>query len=318
MDLPEPGDTPGSEDIWAARTRVYRYARRTPLLESGGIFLKLENLQPIGAFKIRGAGNFILKNLESLKSGVVTASSGNHGSAVAYVCSRLGIPCTVTVPEDIPEVKRKRIEDSGAVVIPAGTTSRDRHERAAALAREHGWTLVPSFDHPDIIAGQGTIGWEILEVMEQPGTVLVPLSGGGLLSGIARAVKTLSPRTRVVGVEPEKGRRYHLSRQAGRPVRLASVPTIADGLRVIEPGRYTYPLIERYVDDLVAVRDEEMIAAMGWLARECRQVVEPSGAAAVAAALAGSHPEPVVAVVSGGNVDLGDYIRWLTASQNPG
>lgn len=303
----------GLVDIQAAKKRVYRFAIPTPLLQVGPWILKLENLQPVRSFKIRGAANFILKNLKKLGAGVVTPSSGNHGSAVAYVCSKVGVPCYVTVPEDIPGVKRRMIEQLSGIVIPAGMTSTQRYEKAKELARQKGLTLVPSYDHPDIIAGQGTIGLELVKQRKHMGTVLVPVSGGGLISGIALALKTLQPKVLVIGVEPMGGRRYFLSRQLRHPVTLEQIPTIADGLRVVTPGEQTFPIIENYVDDFTAVDDRQIIEAMQWCATESGLIVEPSGAAALAAARAGSYPEPVVVIISGGNVDILQYFHWVTS-----
>ncbi len=297
--------------VWQARQRVYRYARITPLFQTRDLYLKLENLQPIGAFKIRGATNFILKNLENAGRGVITASSGNHGMAVAFVSLNEKIPCTVVIPENAPEVKINAIQSYGARIIRAGKTADERFSVATDLAKKEDLLFVPSYDHPDIMAGQGTLGIELLLQNPEIRVVYVPVSGGGLISGIALAIKCLDPSIRVIGVEPENIRRYARSRAAGHPVTVDSIHTIADGLRVQTPGQHTWPVIQTYVDDFIAVRDDEIIDAIRWCAREARQYVEPSGAAAVAGALKDARDKPAVAIVSGGNVDPTFYARYI-------
>lgn len=297
--------------IWSARNLVYRYARETPCFLFGHLYLKLENLQPMGAFKIRGATHYILKNKNLLTSGVVTASSGNHGYAVAYVCQKENLPCTVVVPETIPEVKKRAIISCGAQLIYAGKTADERHKVAMDLVREKGFHFIPSYDHPDIMTGQGTLGLEILQQVPDVRVVYVPVSGGGLASGVVSAIKTLAPQVQVVGVEPARIPRYARSREMGQPVAVSSIDTIADGLRVQKPGVHTWPVLQKWMDDFISVEDDEIIEAMAWCMIHARQVVEPSGAASVAGALKDARAYPAVAVVSGGNVDPERYVHYL-------
>lgn len=301
--LPAP---PTLDNIRAAEARIAGLARRTPvwpLDADGGILLKLESLQPTGAFKVRGAANH-LRAVAGQVSGVVTASSGNHGQAVAYVAARLGIPAVVVVPETVNPIKAEAIVRWGAELHRCGTTGGDRYARAVALARERGLHLIPSYDDALVIAGQGTCGLEIAEQCPEAAVVVVPTSGGGLISGVSVAVKALRPKMRVVGAEPRHIPRFAASRAAGRRVAVPSVDTVADGLRVQEPGVLTWEVTARTVDDFVAVDDEAILDAVRRLWMDAHLVVEPSGAIAVAALLTGLVPDrPAVAVVSGGNLD---------------
>ncbi len=290
-------------DDWdRVRERVYRFARVTPLVECEGLHLKLESLQVTGSFKVRGVANFLGKHGATRPNGVVTGSSGNHGQALAYVARRMGLPAVVVVPEDVSPLKAERIACLGAELVRWGRASEERIQRARSIARDRGLLEVPPFDDPDVLQGQGTVGLELLEQVPDAGTVYVPVSGGGLIGGVALALKTFRPETRVVGVEPAGLRRFHASVQAGRPVEVPWTPTVADGLRVTRPGHWTWAVAGRLVDDWVAVTDGEILDALRWLLAEARVVAEPSGAAAVAAARRDGGPAPVVAVVSGGNV----------------
>ncbi len=303
---------PTIDDVRAAAARIALDARRTPLHPfdgADGILLKLESLQPTGSFKVRGAANH-MRALGPRLRGVVTASSGNHGQAVAYVASRMGLPAVVVVPETVTAPKAAGIARWGAEVIRCGTTAAERLELASVLARERGLHMVPPFDDPLIIAGQGTCGLEIAEQAVDVAVVVVPVSGGGLLSGVALAVKTLRPEVRVVGVEPQNVARFAASRAAGARVTVPSTETVCDGLRVQQPGALPWELVTHYVDEFVAVDDASVLRAVGRLWREARLVVEPSGAIAVAALLEGRVVErPAVAVVSGGNLDPGLVVR---------
>jgi threonine dehydratase len=308
----------GPWDDWdRVQERVYRFARVTPLWEYEGLGLKLENLQVTGSFKVRGVANFLGKHEAAVRTGVVTGSSGNHGQALAYVACRMGLPAVVVVPEDVRPVKAERIARYGAEWVPWGRTSEERIQKARAIARERGLVEVPPFDHPDILQGQGTLGLEVLAQVPDVGTVYVPVSGGGLISGIALALKTHRPQTRVVGVEPVGLRRFYASVQAGRPVEVPWTVTVADGLRVTRPGQWTWAVASRLVDDWVAVTDEEILDAVRWLCTEVRVVAEPSGAAAVAAARRDGGLPPVVAVVSGGNIDLEVLQQVLAVPAQP-
>lgn len=297
---------PGLAEIRAAAGRIAPFVRRTPVHpwdEREGLLLKLESLQPTGSFKVRGAANH-LSVVAGQVPGVVTASSGNHGQAVAYVASRLGIPAVVVVPETVTPVKASAITGFGAELIKCGTTMTERYELALRLARERGLHMVPSFDDPLVIAGQGTCGLEILEQVPDLAAVAAPASGGGLLSGVALAIKALRPQVRVVGVEPLKVARFAASRAAGKRVTVSSVDTVADGLRVQQPGELTWEATSWSVDEFVAVADEAILDAVRRLWQEAHLVVEPSGAITVAALLAGLiEPRPAVAIVSGANLD---------------
>ncbi|XVS64912.1 threonine ammonia-lyase [Actinosynnema sp. CA-299493] len=299
-------------DIRAAADRIVGAAVRTPLLRfDDGLWLKPESLQPVGAFKIRGAYNAMARLTEDVRArGVVAYSSGNHAQAVAYAAKLFGVPAVIVVPDDTPRVKVEATLSHGAEVVQVPMAQREA--RAAELVAERGATLIPPFDHPDVIAGQGTIGLEVLADLPDVATVLVPVSGGGLISGVATAVKALSPGTRVIGVEPELAGDAAESLRAGTLVRWPAgdrARTIADGLRA-EPSELTFEHMRAYVDDVVTVSEEQIGEAVGVLARRARLVVEPSGAVTVAAHLA-RPAERTVAVLSGGNVDPEVFARYL-------
>ncbi len=309
------------EEIEAAAERIRDVAARTPVVEAADrsgrtIALKCENLQPMGAFKIRGAYNFLAQlPSDARRAGVITYSSGNHGQAVALAAARLGVPAVVVMPETAPQVKVDGVRRYGGEVIIAGTTSIDRRTRAEQEAAARGLTIVPPFDHPWIVAGAGTCGLELMEQCPDVQTVYVPVGGGGLIAGVAAAVKRRRPGARVVGVEPAGAAKMAASRAAGRPVRLDRTSSIADGLLPLQPGELTFAHVQAFVDDLVAVDDVAIAAAVGWVFREARVVAEPSGAAAVAAALAdgGSGRAGVAAIVSGGNISPSDFGRYISA-----
>ncbi|MBI3998779.1 MAG: threonine/serine dehydratase [Armatimonadetes bacterium] len=293
-------------DVRAAAERIASDVRRTPLHpwdEGGEILLKLESLQPTGSFKVRGAANH-LRVVGRTVRGVITASSGNHGQAVAHVAARLRIPATIVVPETVNPVKAARIAGFGAEVIRCGTTMPERTDLARRLAGERGLHFVPSFDDALVIAGQGTCGLEIADQAGDVAAVVVPTSGGGLLSGVGLAIKALKPSVRVIGVEPRALPRFAASRAAGTRVSVPFANTIADGLRGQQPGVLTWEVTSRTVDDFVDVDDAAVLAAVRRLCLDAHLVVEPSGAVAVAALLEGIVVyRPAVAVVSGGNLD---------------
>jgi threonine dehydratase len=309
----------GLADIETAAERIRGVALRTPLIEvtlttDRTLGLKCENLQPMGAFKIRGAYNMLAQlPPDARAAGVITYSSGNHGQAVALAAQRLGILAVVVMPETAPRVKVDGVRRYGGEVIFAGTSSVDRRVRAEAEAVARGLTIVPPFDHPWIIAGAGTCGLEILDQRPDVTAVYVPVGGGGLISGIAVAIKGSGRAVRVIGVEPIGAAKMSASRAAGRPVRLESTSSIADGLLPLQPSDLTFAHVEALVDDLVTVDDDAITAAVRWLFREARVVAEPSGAASVAAVLqAGASIAPgTVAVISGGNVSAEDYARYI-------
>jgi len=307
------------DEIRAAAVRIRPAVACTPLVRAGddgdaacAFHLKCEHFQPMGAFKLRGAYNLLSQLPPELRArGVVAYSSGNHGQAVALSAQLLGMRAVVVMPETAPRVKVEGTRRYGAEVIFAGRTSDDRRTRAEAEAAAHGYAVVPPFDHRQIIAGAGTVGLEIVEALENLTVVFVPVGGGGLLSGVAAAVKALRPAVRVIGVEPEGAASMGASRAAGAPVTLASTASIADGLLTLRPGELTFAHAQAFVDDLVTVSEEQIRDAVRWLHRTAGLVVEPSGAAATAAVLGtGPRHDGVVAVVSGGNVEPDDFARY--------
>ena len=298
------------DDIRRAADRIRPIARLTPMLDVSSIardplFLKCESLQPGGAFKIRGAYNMVAQLTEQQRQrGVVTYSSGNHGQAMALAARQLHSPAVVVMPTSAPQIKVDGARTFGAEVIFAGTTSLERRERAEHEAAARGLTMVPPFDHPWIIAGQGTLGLEILGQQPDVETVLVPVGGGGLLAGVAAAIKQSRPSVRVVGVEPAGAAAMKASLEAGHVVTLAKTESIADGLMPVRPGDLTFAHAQAFVDEVVTVEDSQIIDAVLWLFGSVKVVAEPSGAATVAAALAGAARGVTVAIVSGGNIGL--------------
>ena len=276
-------------------------------LAQAEVKFKPENLQITGSFKIRGAFNKMAQVKASGAPGVVTASSGNHGQAVAWAARYFGLDAHVVVPVTAPEIKIRAAKDFGAKVESYGTQSRERLLRAQQLAEALGYVFVPPYDDPAIMSGQGTIGLEILREWPEVDTVLVPIGGGGLISGISTAIKESHPQIRVIGVEPEGAAKAYRSRQEGQRVELAQADSIADGLIALSLGKLTYPIVEHYVDELVTVSDSDIRTAFWHLFSRLKMVVEPSGAATAAYLLAHGPTSlkgrRVVAVLSGGNVD---------------
>jgi threonine dehydratase len=316
-------------EITEARKRIEETALYTPLIEAPwpgtqapeapkALWLKAESLQPMGAFKIRGAFNMISQlPADSRARGVITYSSGNHGQAVALAAQKLGIPAVIVMPTTAPQVKIDGCKSYGAEVIMAGTTSLDRQKRAEQEAGERGLTIVPPFDHRQIIIGQGTMGLEILEQCPDVGTVFVPAGGGGMASGVAAAIKLSNPSVRIVAVEPIGAPKMTKSLEAGQPVTLASSASIADGLMNLRPGAITFAHIQKFVDEVVTVSEQDIAAAVAWLFRNARLVAEPSGAVTTAAVMLGlGHVDfangPVVAVLSGGNVAPEAFAKYLS------
>ncbi|MFQ5536990.1 MAG: threonine/serine dehydratase [Gemmatimonadota bacterium] len=305
----------GLTEIEAAARRLAGVAIRTPLLPADAVSeaadaevrLKCENLQRAGSFKIRGAFNFVSQlSDEQTANGIITYSSGNHAQAVALAGRLRGIRAVVVMPTDAPAVKRHGAERLGAEIHFAGTTSVERMEKAQELAEAQGLAMVPPFDHRHIIAGQGTVGLEIAREWEDVDVVLAPIGGGGLLSGIAAAVKRLLPQVRVVGVEPEGAASMRAALDAGAPTLLGEVDTIADGLKPVIAGELTFEHVRSLVDDVVTVDDDTIRRAAALLVGRQKLVVEYSGAATTAALLAGrggAAGKRVAAVVSGGNLD---------------
>lgn len=270
-------------------------------------FLKCEQLQPIGAFKIRGAFTAIDRlGPAGRAGGVVTSSSGNHGQAVAWAARRFGIRSVVVMPESAPGVKVAGVKSYGGEVVFAGPTrSPEQQARAERFVAEEGLVMIPPFDHPDVIAGQGTVGLEILEQVPDVTTVLVPVGGGGLLSGITTAIKALAPAVEIIGVEPAGAPKLAAALAAGRPVTLAATQSVADGLLTRAIGALPWDLIQPHVRRAVPVSEAEIGQGVRWLFEHQGLRVEPSGAVTVAALLAGRVEAPgrVVAALSGGNVD---------------
>jgi threonine dehydratase len=277
-------------------------------LTDARIYLKLECYQPIRVFKVRGAANKILKlSTEERKRGLIAASSGNHGLAVSYIAKLTGAKATIVVPTSAVEEKVRAIEEYGATVIKHGLFHDERFEKALEIQARTGAVLIPPFDDLDIMAGQGTIGLEIYEELPTVDAVVVPIGGGGLISGIAAAVKSLKPDVKVFGVEPEKASSMYHSLKRGAITRLTDTTSIADGLAAREPGVLTFECVKRYVNEICLVSEEEIEKAVFTTMKECHLLIEPSAAAAVAALMEKIHVErnmEVVVVVSGGNISL--------------
>ncbi|HVL68216.1 MAG TPA: threonine/serine dehydratase [Vicinamibacterales bacterium] len=297
-------------EIRAAADRVRPIARVTPLLDASAaagrpLFLKCENLQPGGAFKIRGAYNMVAQLAPDQRArGVITYSSGNHGQAMALAARELGAPAVVVMPTTAPAIKVEGARAFGAEVLFAGTTSVERRRRAEEEAGTRGLTMVPPFDHEWIIAGQGTLGLEILEQRPDVEAVLVPIGGGGLVAGVAAAIKQSKPSVRVIGVEPSGAAAMKMSLERGEIVTLPKTESIADGLMPVRPGDLTFAHARQFVDEVVTVEDPQIADAVLWLFSKAKIVAEPSGAATAAAALTDAVrcAGPLVAIVSGGNI----------------
>jgi threonine dehydratase len=315
-------------DVRAAAERLRGFALRTPLVAFGRPearhLLKAESLQPIGAFKLRGAYNAIaLLGVEARARGVITYSSGNHAQGVARAARLLGAPAVVVMPSDAPRIKRQRVEDDGAQIVIVGTASDERQAVAERIAEDRDLAIIPPYDDERIIAGQGTVGLEIVEDLPDVAAVLVPVGGGGLASGVALAVKALRPSCRVIGVEPELAADALASLTAGEIVRWDAdlvARTAADGTRTQALGRRTFAHLRRHLDGIVTVSEAEIIDAVRLIAERARLVAEPSGALTVAALVHRAHDPllggldgPLVAVVSGGNVDPDAYRAYLEA-----
>jgi threo-3-hydroxy-L-aspartate ammonia-lyase len=314
--------------IRAAAERLRGVTIRTPLVPFGPPadrqLLKAESLQPIGAFKLRGAyATIATLSPAERAAGVITYSSGNHAQGVARAARLLGIPAVIVMPSDAPAIKRERVLADGAEIITVGIASEERENVARALAAERGLTVIPPYDDDRIIAGQGTVGLELVEDLPDLALVLVPIGGGGLASGVATAVKALRPSARVLGVEPELAADARDSLARGEIVRWDAAlvsRTIADGTRTQSLGHRTFAHLQAHLDGVVTVREDEIAAGVRLAAERSRLVVEPSGALSVAAlAFRGREigldrvDGSVVAVVSGGNVDPDDYRAYLGA-----
>jgi threonine dehydratase len=305
-------------DIHEAQSRLRGIATRTRLIEfdypeSGTrrLFLKPENQQPIGAFKLRGAYNKIASlSLEERKRGVITYSSGNHAQGVGYAARSLGVKAVIVMPQNAPAIKREATAALGAEIVFVGPGSAERQGKAEELAAQHGYVIVPPYNDEQIIAGQGTLGLEILEDMPDVETVFAPVGGGGMISGVATAIKLSKPSVKIIGVEPELAGDARASLRAGKIVQFPAdevVRTIADGLRTQSIGPINFEHIRRYVDDIVTVSEDEIREAVRLLAANPETVAEPSGAVSVAGFLFHRDQLPQtkmnVAIISGGNID---------------
>jgi threonine dehydratase len=314
------------DDIRAAQQRIRGVALHTPLLPFSTLnpqhlFLKPENFQPIGAFKIRGAYNAIacLSNEERAR-GVIAHSSGNHAQAVAYSARVMGCKAVIVMPHNAPSVKLSKTQQYGAEVVIVGNASNERVAKAEELQAQHHYVPIPPYDHKQVIAGQGTLALEVLHDLPEVELVLAPVSGGGLISGVAAALKLSKPSVKVIGVEPELAGDACASLRQGRVVSFSAEQvsrTIADGLRVQQLGMLTWPHVQAFVDDIVMVSEDEIKDAMRQLAWNAKLVAEPSGAVTMAAWLHHRQQLPqvkyTVAVISGGNVEPNQFAEIVGA-----
>ena len=305
-----------NQAIADAAERIRGVANVTPVMTSrqtdartgARVFFKCENFQRAGAFKFRGAYNALSQLTDQEKRrGAVTFSSGNHAQAIALAGSLLGIRTTIVMPENAPAVKRQATADYGGEIVLYNPEETSREEIATRLREERGLTMIPPYDHPHIIAGQGTAAKELIEETGALGLLLVPCGGGGLLSGCAIAARAWAPGCRVIGVEPEAGNDATLSFKTGKLHKVHNPDTIADGARTPSLGEYTFPLVRKFADDMVTVSDEAIVRTMRFLWERMKIVVEPTGALAAAALLEGvvsAHGKRAGVILSGGNVDL--------------
>jgi threonine dehydratase len=314
---------PTYDDVVAAAARIAGQAHRTPVLtsrtaneETGAqLFFKCENLQRMGAFKFRGAYNALAKfDADQRRAGVVAFSSGNHAQAIALSARLLGMPATIVMPQDAPASKIAATRGYGAQVVTYDRYTEDREQIGRDLAARHGYTLVPPYDHADVIAGQGTAAKELFEEVGPLDAFFVCLGGGGLLSGSALAARALSPRCKLYGVEPEAGNDGQQSFRSGAIVHIDTPRTIADGAQTQYLGQLTFPIIRRDVDDILTVSDAELVEAMRFFATRMKLVVEPTGCLGFAAARAMKDQlkgKRVGVLISGGNVDIDRYAALL-------
>lgn len=311
-------------NIKEAAGRLEGRVRHTPLLRADKldalldceVYLKPECLQTTGSFKIRGATNKILSLTDEEKAkGIIASSSGNHAQGVAYASKMLGIKAVLVLPENAPVSKIEGTKALGAEVVLHGFDSIQRYKKLYEIQAEKGYTLVHSYNDPDLIAGQGTSGLEIIQDKPDIDTVIVPLGGGGLLAGVALAIKAINPDVRVIGVEPEGIPRYSESRKAGHPVEVEMGPTLADGLMITKTGEHNYPLIDQYVDEIVTANDEFITKALNEIVFKGKVLVEPSAAIGLAAALEGQISfkpgEKVCFFLSGGNIDPDKLAKFI-------
>ncbi|WP_137936974.1 threo-3-hydroxy-L-aspartate ammonia-lyase [Chitinivorax sp. B] len=303
-------------DIEAAHHRIQPYAYYTPVMTSTtanarretSLFMKCEHLQRIGAFKFRGAFNALAQlSAAQRAAGVIAFSSGNHAQAVALAARVLGMPATIVMPNDAPMIKVEATRGYGAEIVQYDRYTQDREQIGRELASQRGAALIPPYDHPHVIAGQGTAAKELIDTVGPLDMLVVPLGGGGLLAGSAIAAHALSPKCRVIGVEPEAGNDGQQSLQRGEIVHIATPVTLADGAQTQHLGNLTFPIIRSHVDLVVTVSDADLVETMSFLAGRMKQLVEPTGCLALAAVLSGKidvRGLRVGVILSGGNVDL--------------
>ncbi|MCL6333602.1 threo-3-hydroxy-L-aspartate ammonia-lyase [Pectobacterium carotovorum subsp. carotovorum] len=317
---------PTYDDVVAAAERIDGYANKTPVMTSRTVndafgaefFFKCENLQRMGAFKFRGAMNALLQFSDEQKAaGVVTFSSGNHAQAIALAAKLLGIPATIVMPHDAPAAKVAATRGYGGNVVEYNRYTEDREQIGNDLAKKYGLTLIPPYDHPHVIAGQGTAAKELLEETGELDALFVCLGGGGLLSGCALATRQLSPQCKIYGVEPLAGNDGQQSFRSGNIVHIDTPKTIADGAQTQHLGNYTFPLIRQNVDDILTVTDDDLIDTMQFYAERMKIVVEPTGCLSFAAARNMSESlrgKRIGIIISGGNVDISRYGAFLTGN----
>ena len=316
---------PDFDDVVAAAGRISGIAHKTPVMTSrtvneefgADVFFKCENLQRMGAFKFRGAFNALSKfGAAQRRAGVVTFSSGNHAQAIALSAKLLGIPATIVMPHDSPAVKVAATKGYGGNVVIYDRYKEDREKIGRDLAEKHGLTLIPPYDHADVISGQGTAAKELFEEVGQLDAFFVPLGGGGLLSGCALATRALSPSCKLYGVEPEAGNDGQQSFRTGTIVHIDTPETIADGAQTQHLGNVTFPIIRRDVTDVLTATDAQLVACMGFMAARMKLVVEPTGCLGFAAARqmkSGLKGQRIGVLVSGGNVDMTRFCSLLAA-----
>ncbi|CAN7145606.1 threo-3-hydroxy-L-aspartate ammonia-lyase [Variovorax sp. LjRoot84] len=314
--MPETLKLPTFEDVAAAAARIEGHAHRTPVLRSrtadeelgAEVFFKCENLQRMGAFKFRGAFNALSKFDErQRRAGVVAFSSGNHAQAIALAARILGMPATIVMPHDAPAAKVAATKGYGGQVVIYDRYKDDREQIGRELAEKHGLTLIPPYDHPDVIAGQGTAAKELFEEVGPLDAFFAPMGGGGLISGSALSTRALSPQCKVYGVEPEAGNDGQQSFRSGKIVHIDTPKTIADGAQTQHLGQHTFPIIRRDVDDVLTASDAQLVEAMRFFASRMKLVVEPTGCLGFAAARemkAQLRGKRIGVLVSGGNVDV--------------
>jgi threonine dehydratase len=312
-------------DIEQAAGRIAGAAHRTPVatsrtadqLTGAQLFFKCENLQRMGAFKFRGAYNALARFTdEQRRAGVLTYSSGNHAQAIALSASLVGIKSAIIMPHDAPALKVRATRGYGGEVIVYDRYKENREEIGVRLAKERGMTLIPPYDHPDVICGQGTAAKELIEETGPLDVLLVPLGGGGLLAGCALAASHLAPGCKIIGVEPEAGNDGQQSLRTGQIVDIGVPQTIADGAQTSHLGQHNFAVIKRLVDDIVTVSDAQLVESMKFFAERMKMVVEPTGCLAAAAALHGAYPvagKKVGILISGGNVDLARFAQLVSS-----